>query len=549
MVLWSCEEGTEMTRTARLIGLAAAVTLLGLAPRVDAAGSTQLYVSKTGNDTANNCRMIAHPCLTITHALSQAPPGATINIGPGDFQERLDISQSVFLSGQGLTKTFIDGTFGGTVVTIGPGANVTLQSLAVENGLATGTNGGTAPFHASQIRPQCSDAVGTSEPGGDAAGGIYNAGTLIVIYSAVINNTATGGTGGSAGSATGTAVCSGNGDRAFGGDAPGGNAAGGIFNVHVLTVTGSTITGNMATGGNGGAGGTGTGGDSITGNGGDGFGGYADGGDAAGGIYNAGPGTVRLTQSTFGGNTGNGGPGGFGGTGNGGSSTSGNGGEGTGGGANGGYAAGGVFNTGTSTGAVFAILSTLKGDTGNGGTGGTAGNGNGGNGNTYGGAALSPFANGGDGAGEDLNLEGAQRWFGSSILNGMGIGGAGGTGGTAVGGNGNPTTGNGENAVADPGNGGAGAGGLENAASKMLVGVLATFVRGNTGAGGSAGTAGTAIAGTGGASNGTATMPPAKTGDSAGGILAYGLVVATGSLVRNNTPNNCYPPGAVRGCS
>jgi hypothetical protein len=551
MVLCSCEEGSEMTRSARLVALAAVLTLIGLTPRVAAAYPTQLYVSKTGNDAGNNCRSSAHPCLTIAHALSQAPPGATINIGPGDFQERLDIRQNVLLSGQGQLKTFIDGTLGGTVVIIEPSYTVTLQSLTVENGLAMGSQGGTA-FHASQIKPRCPDAVGTSEPGGDAAGGIYNAGTLSVVASGVTNNTATGGTGGTAGAATGAnGICGANGDNGTGGDANGGNAAGGIFNTGTLSVNGGTITGNTATGGNGGAGGAGTGGDSGSGNGGDGFGGWAPGGNAAGGIYNDVSGTVRLTRVTFGGNTGNGGPGGAGGNGAGGSSTTGNGGSGTGGAANGGFAAGGLLNDGVNSSAVFALLSTLKGDTGNGGLGGTAGNAFGGNGNNYGGGALTLFANGGDGAGEDLNLAGDQRWSLSSFLNGTGHGGDGGIGGTAIGGNGNPTTGNGENAVAEPGSGGAGVGGLGNVGSgKFVVTLIATFVQSNTGAGGSAGTAGTAIAGTGGASNGSATMPAAMTGDSAGGILAYAPVtVVPSTLVRNNTPNNCWRPNSVPGCS
>jgi hypothetical protein len=541
-----------MTRFVRLVGLAAAMTLLGLAPKNAVAAGTQLYVGKSGHDAGNNCRQISHPCLTIAHALTKAPPGATINISPGVFQERLDIAQNVLLSGQGLQKTFIDGTFGGTVVTVEPGWTVTLQSLTVENGVGTGTDGAT--FHASQIRPRCFDATGTDEPGGNAAGGIYNAGTLNVVYSGVSNNTATGGHGGTGGDATGTLVCSGNGDNAYGGNANGGNAAGGIFNIGALNVNGSTFSGNTATGGNGGAGGTGTGGDNVAGNGGNGYGGGANGGNAAGGIYNADPGTVRLTAVTFGGNnTGNGGPGGFGGTGNGGSSTSGNGGDGTGGQADGGFAAGGLFNAGTSAYAVFAIFSTLKGDTGNGGLGGTAGNANGGNGNNNGGGALSLFASGGDGAGEMMNVVGSQKWAGGSILNGTGHGGDGGSGGTASGGTATSTTGTGGNATANPGNGGAGAGGLENAASaKFVVTLIATFVRGNTGAGGSAGTAGTAIPGAGGISGttGTASKPTATSGDSAGGILAYGPVVVNPvTQVRGNTPNNCYPPGAIRGCS
>ena len=63
----------------------------------------------TGHDTGN-CTSSAAPCATISYALTQANPGATIKIFPGTYKEQVTISKSVTLLGTGPGQTTIDPT-------------------------------------------------------------------------------------------------------------------------------------------------------------------------------------------------------------------------------------------------------------------------------------------------------------------------------------------------------------------------------------------------------------------------------------------------------
>ncbi len=63
------------------------------------AASPNLYVAAGGTDSGNTCRLHSHPCGTISHALTQAPSGSTINVGAGTFTQPLQITQSVNIIG------------------------------------------------------------------------------------------------------------------------------------------------------------------------------------------------------------------------------------------------------------------------------------------------------------------------------------------------------------------------------------------------------------------------------------------------------------------
>lgn len=79
-------------------------------PLAEAAGTT-LWVSTTGHDTGN-CQTQSAPCASVGYALSQAPSGATIMVGPGTFVEAtLMLTQPVTIEAAGTLpwhKTIID---------------------------------------------------------------------------------------------------------------------------------------------------------------------------------------------------------------------------------------------------------------------------------------------------------------------------------------------------------------------------------------------------------------------------------------------------------
>ncbi len=78
--------------------LAGATVLLGQ----NVAGGTTpggtLYVTSGGTDTGT-CRLSAHPCATITYAISQADANAKINVGAGTYAEQFTIPESLTIVG------------------------------------------------------------------------------------------------------------------------------------------------------------------------------------------------------------------------------------------------------------------------------------------------------------------------------------------------------------------------------------------------------------------------------------------------------------------
>lgn len=122
--------------------------------------------------------------------------------------------------------------------------------------LAKGGNGGTVSMNGAQIG---GGAGGTGinslgGRGGDAVGGIYNSGTLVILNSTVSGNIAAAGGGG--GSSVGSAFSGGVDNVGKAGD--GGNAYGGIWNTGVLKMD-ATSTGNMSNAAGAGKGGFGGG--------------------------------------------------------------------------------------------------------------------------------------------------------------------------------------------------------------------------------------------------------------------------------------------------
>jgi hypothetical protein len=125
-----------------------------------AADATTLNVCPTGCDYSS-----------IQTAIEYADPGDTINVSEGIYKENIMTTKPLTIEGAGIGRTFIDGSFSGPVFTIGPGLstfgpgpNVTLSGLTIEQGKA------------------------------DFGGGIFNKGGRITLINCIItHNTAYGG--------------------------------------------------------------------------------------------------------------------------------------------------------------------------------------------------------------------------------------------------------------------------------------------------------------------------------------------------------------------
>jgi hypothetical protein len=129
-------------------GLTVAVCGAGVAQ-----AATIRYVATAahgGTDPSNNCATQSHPCLTVSHAVTEASTGDTIQIGPGHFLEAVstgskaltligaasgtpaavDLTKDTFIDASATTKAGI--TAGTTSVA---SKNLTLQKLRIEGGV------------------------------------------------------------------------------------------------------------------------------------------------------------------------------------------------------------------------------------------------------------------------------------------------------------------------------------------------------------------------------------------------------------------------------
>lgn len=222
----------------------------------------------------------------IQGAVDASESGDAINVAPGTYFENVQIDKSLTVKGSGagsdpVTHTIVDGGKKGSVFTIGqidPEAEVSLQSITIQNGSGTYAEMSPGNFYI-------------------LGGGILNRGTLHITSTLVSGNTATYG-GGLYNYDYGTV-------NLFGGNIIGNNAdfGSGIYNYDygIVNLFGGNITRNNAYFGSGIYNDKGTinlFGGNITGN---------NAGADGGGIYNYGSGIYRDgTVNFFGGNiTGN----------------------------------------------------------------------------------------------------------------------------------------------------------------------------------------------------------------------------------------------------
>jgi hypothetical protein len=228
-----------------------------------AGAATTLFVSETGSDS-NPCAVTV-PCATITHALSVAGSGATIEVA-GTIHDAVSVSTTATIEQwPGHPPAVIDATGRGTsVVTHTSTGNLLLDGLTVTGG--SGSEGAGIANDSGSLTISNSTITGNTATGvAVSGGGIFNLGALTITGSTISDNTAvrTNAVGGgilNGGTAiiTGTTI-TGNSVvgrfNAFGG---------GIMNTGSANISGSTITDNSVTGNAFGFGGGIFNGDTVT---------------------------------------------------------------------------------------------------------------------------------------------------------------------------------------------------------------------------------------------------------------------------------------------
>jgi sugar lactone lactonase YvrE len=166
--------------------------VVAVSPAV-ARASTTVFVSASGSD-ANPCSKAA-PCQHISHAVSIATGGETIDVAPGQFSENITIPASagpITISGSGASLTSVYGGLAGSVFTIDQGAAATLSNLNIGGGSAV-TGGGVDIAAGSGPVTLRGDVVAFNSAA--EGGGIFQGpgGSLTVRDSAIFANQATPG--------------------------------------------------------------------------------------------------------------------------------------------------------------------------------------------------------------------------------------------------------------------------------------------------------------------------------------------------------------------
>jgi hypothetical protein len=250
----------------------AALGVTAVAAPADATGLT-LYVAAGGADSGT-CAAETSPCATITYALTQASPGATIYVS-GTIDDHVTISTNVTIAQlNGAAAAVVDGTSTGIVFTVNSSANVTLSELLIEQGGSEGVrmnSSGTLTIDESTITENGSSST-------SYGGGISNWGGNLVLDSSTVSQNTAGAYGGGIADVVGggsviinNSTISSNHASTYGGGiaevdsiSPGtmsvddstisGNSSGayggGVANVgvnaSVLTINNSTLSGNTA---------------------------------------------------------------------------------------------------------------------------------------------------------------------------------------------------------------------------------------------------------------------------------------------------------------
>ena len=170
--------------------LAGALTAMPVKPALAFVGNT-LYVATWGANSGN-CQNSASPCATIHYAITQAVSGDRIYVGAGTYHENnIVININLSILGVGQESTMVDGGGTNSVFVIGAGTSVSLETLAIQNGVTTGVGGGInndGNLYMTQVSIHDNNAA--------SGGGIFSSGPLQMYDVAVFNNISTASGGG-----------------------------------------------------------------------------------------------------------------------------------------------------------------------------------------------------------------------------------------------------------------------------------------------------------------------------------------------------------------
>lgn len=137
------------------------------------------YVSKDGDDTANDCSNEASPCATIQRGIDQAAGGDTVNIEAGTYEENISFSnKALTIQGEDAKTTIIDAGSndrGILITTIFQNFQVSISNLTVINGDAAGAGGGIGVFaNNNEDVDLVLSNVEIKDSNGSSGGGLYH---------------------------------------------------------------------------------------------------------------------------------------------------------------------------------------------------------------------------------------------------------------------------------------------------------------------------------------------------------------------------------------
>jgi hypothetical protein len=197
-------------------------------------GTRIIYVSKNGTDR-NDGSTLGNAKRNIQNAIVVANSGDIIKVGPGTYQDNLQIDKNIILIGNTQNNTIIDGQHVTSCVHIYPGITVTICNFTLKNGNFDKYNFGGGIFNDGILIKNST----ITDCGASYGGGIYNLGTMTICGLTIKNNSADTSGGGidNYGTLTiGNSTITNNTAIEIGG--------GGIRNLGVMTISGVTIKNN-----------------------------------------------------------------------------------------------------------------------------------------------------------------------------------------------------------------------------------------------------------------------------------------------------------------
>ncbi len=150
------------------------------------------YVNGSTGDDDNDCLSTGAPCLTVGATITKAASGDEIQVAAGVYDEFLEISKALTITGAGPELTFLDGADSHRVLRYAAAGSLNLVGLAVSNGRVSGENGAGIYNFGSMTLDNVQVSGNTTDEGG---GAIFNNGSLHLKNSQILSNSV-GGVGG-----------------------------------------------------------------------------------------------------------------------------------------------------------------------------------------------------------------------------------------------------------------------------------------------------------------------------------------------------------------